>query len=208
MGRADAVLGKAAMGVTADWWAYAVLFLAVAASWAGVPMIGATAAAAAGAAASQGTLALDDVVIVATLAGEAGGLVGYAIGSHWGRALLGRPGRHLAARQAVLEKGEHAYARWGRLAVFFTPAIVSGTARMARGQFVVWNLLASLAFSVSVCASAYGVGRLVSGHAELRDVAILVTGLVVGGAFVWVAHRRRRRTRAQHEAPPSAAAAS
>jgi hypothetical protein len=26
-----------------------------------------------------------------------------------------------------VEKGERAYAQWGRLAVFFTPAIVSGT---------------------------------------------------------------------------------
>jgi membrane protein DedA with SNARE-associated domain len=193
------------MGLIANWWAYTLLFLAVAASWAGVPMIGATAAAAAGAAASQGTLELGDVIVVATLAGEAGGLVGYAIGSRWGRALLGRPGKHLSARQAVLEKGEHAYARWGRLAVFFTPAIVSGTARMQRGQFVVWNLLASLAFSFSVCASSYGVGRLVSGHAETRDVGILLGGLVVGVGFTWVVHRRRR-ARARRAAPPTEAA--
>jgi membrane protein DedA with SNARE-associated domain len=182
------------MDVGADWWQYTLLFLAVTASWAGVPMIGAAAAAAAGAAASQGRLSLLAVVVVTTVAGEVGGLAGYAIGSHWGRALLGHPGKHLEARQHVLEKGERAYARWGRLAVFFTPAIVSGTARMRRGQFALWNLLASLAFAISVCASAYGVGRVVTGHLELHDVVVLVVGLGVGGALVWV-HRRRRRSR-------------
>jgi membrane protein DedA with SNARE-associated domain len=183
------------MGLAAHWWQYALLFVAVTASWAGVPMIGAAAAGAAGAAAAQGALSLLDVVVVTTIAGEVGGLIGYAIGSRWGRSLLGRPGKHLEARQRMLAKGEAAYARWGRLAVFFTPAIVSGTARMAHGQFVVWNLIAAFAFAVSVCASAYGVSRLLTGHGSPRDVGTLVVGLAVGGALFWFARRRRQRAR-------------
>lgn len=188
------------MGLGAHWWQYTLLFVAVTASWAGVPMIGAAAAAAAGAAAAQGTLSLLAVVVVTTAAGEVGGLLGYAIGSHWGSELLGRPGKHRETRQRILEKGERAYARWGRLAVFFTPAIVSGTAKMQRGQFAMWNLLASLAFAISVCASAYGLGRVLTGHVSPHDVGALVAGLVAGGALVWVARRRRRRTREQHAA--------
>jgi membrane protein DedA with SNARE-associated domain len=185
------------MGLAAHWWQYALLFVAVTASWAGVPMIGAAAAGAASVAASQGTLSLFDVVVVTTIAGEAGGLIGYAIGSRWGRSLLGRPGRHLETRQRVLAKGEAAYARWGRLAVFFTPAIVSGTAKMAHGEFVLWNLIASFAFAVSVCASAYGVGRLVTGHVSSHDVGTLLVGVAASGGLLWVAHRRRRRARAR-----------
>ena len=64
----------------------------------------------------------------------------------------------------MVERGEQAYARWGRLAVFFTPAIVSGTAKMRLGQFALWNLVASFAFAFAVAASTYGVGRLVSGN--------------------------------------------
>jgi membrane protein DedA with SNARE-associated domain len=184
-------------------WQYILLFLAVAASWAGVPVVGATALGAAGVAASQGDLNLALVVLVSTAAGEVGGLIGYAIGNRWGRVLLDRPGKHQPGRERMVERGEQAYARWGRVAVFFTPAIVSGTAKMQHGQFVVWNLLASLGFSISVAASAYGLGRLFSGHYSPRDIATLVVGLLVGAAItmLYVRHRRRTRHRAGGATP-------
>jgi membrane protein DedA with SNARE-associated domain len=183
-----------------SWWQYVLLFLAVAASWAGVPFIGATALGAAGAAASQGNLDLTAVVIVATAAGEAGGLLGYSIGNRWGRRLLERPGKHQAGRQKMVERGETAYARWGRLAVFFTPAIVSGTAKMKYGQFVLWNLLAAFGFAVSVGTSAYGIGRVVTGHDSLKDIGILVLGLVVGVLVAVIFVQRRRRARSEDTA--------
>lgn len=179
--------------IAGSWWQYVALFVAVAASWAGVPFIGATALGAAGVAASQGKLNLALVVGVSTLAGEVGGLTGYAIGNRWGREILERPGRHQAGRQRMVERGERAYARWGRLAVFFTPAIVSGTAKMQRGQFVLWNLVASLGFSVSVAASAYGLGRIFTGHHSPHDIAILLVGLVVGVLVTVLFLRHRRR---------------
>jgi membrane-associated protein len=178
------------------WWEYVLLFLAVTASWAGMPIIGTTALGAAGIAASQGKLNLALVVAVATVAGEVGGLIGYAVGNRWGRQLLvERPGKHQSGRQQMVAKGERAYARWGRLAVFFTPAVVSGTAKMQHGQFVLWNFIASLAFAVSVAASSYGIGRLVTGHYSLRDVATLLVGLVVGALILIFVRRRRRRGR-------------
>ncbi len=57
----------------------------------------------------------------------------------------------------------------GALAVFGTPAIVSGTAKMPPHRFAVWNLLDSLTWTVSVAASAYGAGRLAAGHHTARD---------------------------------------
>lgn len=185
----------ATAGLDVDtWWQYVLLFLAVAASWAGVPFIGATALGAAAVAASQGRLNLALVVGVATAAGEVGGLIGYAVGDRWGQRLLERPGKHQEGRRRMVEKGERAYARWGWLAVFFTPAVVSGTAKMHRGQFVVWNLVASLAFAISVAASAYGIGRVVTGHTSLRDIVTLLVGLAMGALVMvwWVRHHRRR----------------
>ena len=170
----------------------------------GRPFIGATALGAAGVAASQGKLNLALVVGVSTLAGEVGGLIGYTIGNRWGRQLLERPGRHQAGRQKMVERGERAYARWGRLAVFFTPAIVSGTAKMQHGQFVLWNLLASLGFSVSVAASAYGLGRILTGHSSPHDIATLLVGLVVGVILTVLFHRHRHRHRAAATAQGSA----
>lgn len=190
------------MNVAGTWWQYVALFMAVAASWAGVPFIGATALGAAGVAASQGKLNLALVVGVSTLAGEVGGLIGYAIGNRWGRQLLERPGKHQAGRQRMVERGERAYARWGRLAVFFTPAIVSGTAKMQHGQFVLWNLLASLGFSVSVAASTYGLGRIFTGHYSPHDIATLLVGLIVGVlvTVLFVRHRHRSAAAARPSA--------
>ena len=49
-----------------------------------------------------------------------------------------------------MQRGERLYARWGWLAVFFTPAIVSGTAKMPPYRFALLNLLDSLGWTVSV----------------------------------------------------------
>ena len=193
-----------AAGLGSTWWQYLLLFLAVAASWAGVPVIGTAALGAGSVAASQGGLDLAAVIAVATVAGEAGGLGGYAIGRRWGRRLLERPGRHHARREKMVERGEKLYARWGWLAVFFTPAIVSGTAKMRPYQFTLWNLLDSLGWAVSVAASTYGVGRIVTGHHTGHDIAILVIGLGTGALITVVAVRRHRR----HTARPLDAPAS
>ena len=196
-----------AAGLGSTWWQYLVLFLAVAASWAAVPFIGTAALGAAAVAASQGRLDLAAVIVVATTAGEVGGIGGYVIGRRWGRQLLGRPGRHRAGREKLEERGERLYARWGWLAVFVTPAIVSGTAKMSPYQFAVLNLLDSLGWTASVAASAYGAGRLATGHHAWHDIAFLVIGLGIGALFTVVVVRRHRRQKARrphaaaHEAP-------
>jgi membrane protein DedA with SNARE-associated domain len=179
-----------------------LLFLAVAASWAGVPAIGTAALTAAAVAASRGQLDLAVVIVVSTIAGEVGGLVGYSIGFHWGRDLAERPGRHHDSRERMLARGERAYSRWGRFAVFFTPAIISGTARMKYGQFALWNLVASFGFSLSVGASAYGIGRIATGHHSGRDIALLVIGLAIG-TFIVIRTRKKRRGGPSRAAPTS-----
>jgi len=182
-------------GLGSTWWQYLLLFLAVAASWAGVPAIGTAALGAAAVAASQDKLDLAAVIVVSVIAGEAGGLGGYAIGRRWGQRLLERPGKHQAGREKLLEQGERLYTRWGWLAVFFTPAIVSGTAKMRPYWFAFWNLLDSLGWSVSVAASSYGIGRLATGHHGAHDIAILVIGLAAGVLVAVAAVHRHRKHR-------------
>jgi len=190
-----------AAGLGSTWWQYLLLFFAVTASWGGVPFIGAAALGAAAVAASQDKLDLAAVIVVAVLAGEAGGLGGYAIGRRWGRRLLEHPGKHRAGREKMVQRGERLYARWGWLAVFFTPAIVSGTAKMPAYRFAFWNLLDSLGWSVAVAASAYGIGRLATGHHTSHDIAILVIGLAAGVLVAVTAVRRHRRRRTQRLGP-------
>ena len=189
-----------ATGLGNTWWQYLLLFILVAASWAGVPAIGTAALGAAAVAASQRRLDLAAVIAVAVVAGEAGGLCGYAVGRRWGRQLLERPGKHQARREKIMQRGEGLYARWGWLAVFVTPAIVSGTAKMPPYRFAFWNLLDSLGWTVSVAASSYGVGRLVTGHHTWHDVAILAIGLCAVALGIVIAARRHRRHEARHPA--------
>src|SRR5215472_8582298 len=188
-------------GLGSTWWQYLLLFLAVAASWAGVPAIGTAALGAAAVAASQEKLDLVAVIVVSVIAGEVGGLGGYAIGRRWGQQLLERPGKHQAGREKMEEQGERLYARWGWLAVFFTPAIVSGTANMRPYRFAFWNLLDSLGWSVSVAASSYGIGRLATGHHTGGDIAILVIGLAAAVLVAITAVRRHRRRRTKRLNP-------
>ncbi len=82
-----------AAGLGNTWWQYLLLFVLVAASWAGAPAIGTAALGAAAVAASQRKLDLAAVIAVAVIAGEVGGLCGYAIGRRWGRRPLERPVR-------------------------------------------------------------------------------------------------------------------
>jgi len=187
--------------IGSSWWEYLLLLVAVTASWAGVPAIGSAAVAAAAVGASQGNLNLGAVIVVSVIGGEVGGLIGYYIGHHWGDRLLQRPGKRQAGRQQLLAKGERAYAKWGRLAVFFTPAIISGTARMKLSQFVVWNFIASIGFTLSVAATSYGIGRVTTGHRSTEDIVILVLGLVMSALLTFVFVRRHRRHRAQAAGP-------
>jgi len=189
-------------GLGSAWWQYLLLFLTVTASWAGVPIIGTAALGVAAVAASQGKLDLPAVIVVSVVAGEVGGLVGYAVGRRWGRRLLDRPGRHQAGREKLMERGQQLYARWGWLAVFFTPAMISGTAKMPPYRFAFWNLVDSLGWTVSVAVSYYGVGRLATGHHTWHDAAILVIGLGTAAGGLVVAVRRHRRHKARRPAAP------
>ena len=123
-------------------WAYLAILAATAAGYMGVPFIGTAAIGVAAVFASQGKLNIAVVLIVAVIGNEIGGLLGYRIGDRWGRRILEHPGPALEWRKKTLAKGETIYQKWGRLAVFFTPALVSGALRMRFGQFAVWNFFA------------------------------------------------------------------
>ena len=145
--------------------------------------------------ASQGKLNITAVLIVAIIAVEFGGMVGYSVGIRWGRALLSHPGPLLARRQRVLTAGEAMYDKWGRLAVFFTPCMISGIAKMRYSQFVVWNFLAGAIYVVSVGLSVYGASEIATGHHDPVSVDSLVGGLAVGAAAFLLGRRYLRRHR-------------
>jgi len=187
-------------------WAYVAVFLLVAIGWAGVPAIGGAVIAGAAVLASQGKLDFGGVLVVSILATEAGGLAGYAVGARWGRALMDHPGPWLDRRQRALAAGEGLYAKWGRLAVFFTSVLVSGTVKMKYSQFVIWNLLAGAVYVLSVGPAAYGAGKVSSGQHSAGDVGSLIAGIAVGATALVLARRYYRRRKARRAAAAARAA--
>jgi membrane protein DedA with SNARE-associated domain len=185
---------------TAGAWAYLLVFVLVAIGWAGIPAIGGAVIAGAAVLASEGHLNFAGVLVASLLGTEAGGLAGYAIGVRWGRDLLNHPGLWLDRRRRALSAGEVMYAKWGRLAVFFTPVLVSGIVRMKYSQFVVWNFLAGAVYVLSVGPAAYGAGKVASGEGSLGDVGAIVGGIAVGVAAVMLARRYYRRRQAKRAA--------
>lgn len=195
-------LAAAGSSVSDGFWIYLAIFALIVLGWAGIPGIGATVLGAATVAASQGQLNIAAVLIVAVIAVEVGGLAGYSIGVRWGRALLSHPGPLLARRQRVLTAGEAMYVKWGRLAVFFTPCMVSGIARMKYTQFVFWNLLAGTVYVISVGFTVYGAGKVTTGHHDAASVGALVVGVAVGVAAFTVGRRYYRRRKARLAGAP------
>ena len=177
-------------------WAYLLVFALMALSFAGIPAIGATVVAWAAVLASQGKLNIIAVLVVAALGAEAGGLAGYAIGDRWGRKLLDRPGRRREQLQRAVAKAEAIYAKWGRLAVFFTSTVVSGILRMKYSQFVVWNFIVGAVYVLSVGPAAYGAGKVSAHEQNGASMSALLAGLAVAATCIVLATRYYRRRKA------------
>jgi membrane protein DedA with SNARE-associated domain len=196
-------LAAASSATTGGLWAYVAVFVLVLIGWAGVPAIGGAVIASAAVLASQGYLNIGAVLAVSVLATGIGGLVGYAVGFRWGRAIMNHPGPLLLRRQQAVATGEALYAKWGRLAVFFTPCMVSGIAKMKLAQFAVWNLLAGAVYVLSVGPAAYGAGKISSGQEGLGSVSSLIVGIAVGVVAFVLARRYHRRRKARRSAAAS-----
>lgn len=192
----ESVLAAVGQG---DVTAYVILYLAVAASWIGIPVVGATVLATAGVLASEGELNIWIVIAVATVAAWTGGYAGYVLGRRAGQAVATREGRWHRQRRRAIVTGARVYERWGRLAVFVTPTFVSGALMMPRRTFLVWNGFASVASSVVAALSAYGIGQAILGEVRERTnrvtitVAILTLAAIVVLVLAWRARSRDDR---------------
>jgi membrane protein DedA with SNARE-associated domain len=183
------VLGSAVIEPM-DIWSYTILFLAVAASWIGIPIVGGAALATAGVLAGNGRLSVWVVIVIAAAGGWAGGYAGYLLGIRAGTA-LGRPGRWQRQRRRALHIGARLYRRWGPLAVFLTPTWVSGALRMPRKAFLLWNGLAAVVSTVGTVFGAYAIATTFLGQLSAR-IGIIAPGLALVAAAVALAVYRRR----------------
>jgi membrane protein DedA with SNARE-associated domain len=181
-----------------DLWRYGVLFVGVAVSWIGVPIVGGAVLAAAAVLVGDGELDVWLVVAVASAGAWTGGYVGYVIGGRAGDALTARPGRWQRQRQRALDVGERVYRRWGRFAVFLTPTWVSGALRMPRSSFLIWNALAAIVSSLVTVFGAYAIATSVLGQLSARSALVMAAVVCAAGA-AWAGVRVYRRARSDFE---------
>jgi membrane protein DedA with SNARE-associated domain len=193
------------------------LFLILALQAAGVPgPPGKTALVIASLFAANGRFVLWQVLAVAALAIAVGGLVGYAIGRRGGRPLLERwwPDGKLARLLAAVEQF---FERHGPKSVFlarFLPGFkvavgpAAGIARMPLSRFLLWHLLASVAFALAFGLLGYFAGAAAVNLVErfgTYAALVLAALALAGGAVYWRFRRhaspaaaggdRRRRRR-------------
>jgi membrane protein DedA with SNARE-associated domain len=186
-------------------WAYLAVFALMALAFIGIPAIGPAVVGWAAVLASQGELNIALVLIVAALGAEAGGLIGYGIGARWGRRLLGLPGPWRERRQNTVARAEAVYAKWGRLAVFVTPTLVSGILRMKYSQFVVWNFVVGSVYVLSIGPAAYGAGKVAANEQDWESLGALVAGLAIAAGCAMLAARYYRSRRARRFARQASA---
>jgi membrane protein DedA with SNARE-associated domain len=183
--------------------AYALPYLGVAASWIGIPIVGAGALAAAGVLASEGDLNILLVIVVATVAAWTGGYVGYWLGLRGAGTVARSDGPWQRQRRRTMLAGERLYRRWGRLAVFLTPTWVSGAMKMSRNTFLRWNALAAIASTCIAVLGAYRVGAAVLGQLSAPRGALALAVAAITTAAVAIAVRRRRVATDRNAGSPS-----
>ena len=177
---------------------YIGLGAAALASWAGLPGPGEAALVAAGVVAARGRLDIGEVVLVAAAGAAAGGMAGWLLGLRGGRALIATRRLPLyRSRRRALAEGERFFARYGLVAVFFTPSWMAGIAEMRWTRFVPANAVAALVWALTLGVGAYYAGPpIVDVVQDVGTVGLVVVlAALVGGALLEALRRRRRDTR-------------
>ena len=179
---------------------YAAVFVAVLVESLGVPLPGETALVAAGIlAATTHRLSLAWLIVVAALAANLGGNIGYLIGATGGEALVSRFGRRTGLDQRRLEAGRRLFYRHGGKIVFLGrfvsilrtyAAILAGLNRMPWPRFALWNGAGSVLWAVVFAVGSYEFGHAISRFGTVMGIVVgsviavgVVVALVVGRRY-------------------------
>jgi membrane-associated protein len=166
----------------------------------GFVLPGETIAVLAGVAAKLGHVSLVGVLAVVIGAAIVGDTVGYEIGRHLGRRVLGwhvldRRRERLDAAQRFLSRRGGSAVFLGRWIAFFRAVMpaLAGTARMPYLRFLAYNAAGGLAWGATVVLLGYAAG---ASYARVEKTfgtgtAVAAVVLVVAGVVVWRVRRHR-----------------
>jgi membrane protein DedA with SNARE-associated domain len=179
----------------------------------GVPSPGETALVLAAVLASQGKLQIELVILIGVASAILGDNLGYLLGRHFGRDVLGGPGPFRARRVEVIAAGDRFFARHGPKAVFFArwialvrfaAAWLAGINRMQFRQFFFWNALGGITWGITYGLVGYFAGSAAANAITkfgIYAVVALIVLIVVGFAVFKV---RENRAKARDAPAPEA----
>lgn len=183
---------------------YWTIFLATLLEGAGLPLPGETLLLFAGFVARKGDIHLSVAIIAAIGGSTAGETIGYLIGWLGGEAFLDAHRKRLMISSGAYEKSRAVFlknAGWAIVAARFIAGfrelagIVAGVFQMEFSAFFFYNLLGAMAWSITMCAVGFLVGKSwrrllrVFGHI---DLAFLIAFAVVVAILAWRYWRRGR----------------
>ena len=184
-------------------WAMLLLFVLVALESFGLPVPGETALIACAVLASQGSLSIAWVIVVAAAAAIIGDNLGYWAARKGGRPLLERHRLTRSYADRYLPRGERFFAKHGGKTVFLgrfvavlrvTAAWIAGLSHMHWWRFLAWNAAGGIVWALLVGLVAYRLGDAAA--AALNRYGLVAAGGVVAltAAGYFVVRWMERRT--------------
>lgn len=183
---------------------YAILFVLVVTTGAGLPGPGDASLIAAGTLAGEGRLNIGVVLVTSIVAWMLGSVVGYEIGLHAGRRLLDHPGRLEKRREKLLAKGDGAFGRHTFTASVTMPAYMSGIFRVRFPVFVLGALVSGVFWIGVYVGLSYFLGEEVAKHIGDTGAKVLLGVLVIVAIGLGIRAGWSRWRAARQEQPAQA----
>ena len=183
-------------------WALLLMFALLALESFGLPLPGETALIACGVLASQGTLSIEWVIVVAILAAIIGDNLGYWVARRGGRRLLLRYRLTRSYAERYLPRGERFFARHGGKTVFIarfvavlrvTAAWIAGLSHMHWWKFLAWNAAGGIVWATLVGLISYYLGDAAAKAIGTYGLFAAGGALLLAAAGYFVVRRIERR---------------
>jgi membrane-associated protein len=183
---------------------YPVLGLALLLGAVGVPVPSGLTAAAAGALAAQGYLAVGQAAAVAMAGLLAGDLVGYGLGWWAGRELVERHSRWFGLSHNGMARASKLFDRWGGLSIVVTSSLMTvlstpvnllaGASRYRMRKYLPFDFVGRLAWTAGYLGAGFAFSESVEDVATfLGDASGFIGSVLVVIALIAVAVRWRKR---------------
>ena len=147
----------------------------------------------AGILAATGKLNLVSTLIAIAVAAIIGDNTGYHIGSKLGRRLFNKPDGAVF-RKEYIDRAEAFYEKHGSktmLVAHFIPVIraftpvTAGAAKMPYGQFVVFDAIGDIAWTLVITLLGYFVGSRIPGIEKLIDPLLIAVVIIFLAPTIW-----------------------